>query len=318
VSRAFAVRFGSIVLVVGALCALAACSGAERATPTARRPPIRLVRITTDAQVITPAVALLPNATQDTKILLAYDTLLSRCVAASGQTFAMSPSDRPDWITIFTQPFAGVQPFGPVNPRRMAQFGFHDPVANPSGGEHVAYVGTPTPREVILSCDTSVTRSLGGPPTADIRPLIADAGAQAGSDPRRAGPRRAWVDCMKQRGYAYQSDGDPITEFEMDGEKNSTGTAISGWSSHISSREIAVADADAACQQSSRNVDTQVALLTAYESAALDQHPELVAAYQHYLNALLAKAARIIATYPAPTNRVEWDGSKGEGPASSG
>jgi len=184
----------------------------------------------------------------------------------------------------------------------MARFGFHDPVAKPAIGTGVTYAGKPVPRATLRSCNETATRQLGGKPTADLLPLIREAGQLAGSDPRRVAPGQAWVSCMKKEGHTYSGEGDPVTEFVMGGQQNTVSTGAAAWGKRISEREIAVARAGAACQEKSRNIDTQVALLTAYERQALDEHADLASRYQRDLDRLLARAADVIVRYPAPEN----------------
>jgi hypothetical protein len=96
--------------------------------------------------------------------------------------------------------------------------------------------------------------------------------------------------------------------------RNTVGERLTSWGRNVSAREVAVANADAACQRTSRSIDTQVALLVAYEKRALADHADLVDEYRDDLNELLERAESVVAAYPPPANRVTWDWSKGEGP----
>lgn len=101
---------------------------------------------------------------------------------------------------------------------------------------------------------------------------------------------------MHSKGFDYAGDRDPWIEFAMGGRSSG---------SRLTAREISVATADATCQAISHNIDTQVALVVAYETQALTEHADQVAAYRHYLRAILKRSAEITAELPAPVNRRE-------------
>ncbi len=269
--------------VLGVL--LSGCSATQ--AKDGEPPDIVLKRITTAAQTLAPANALLPDASERELISLAHDTLLAECVAKQGLNLALAGDEPMTWVTTLTAPYGGGNTFFPVDPERMERFGYHDPLDQQAAQANVAWQGEFTPIDAVRSCDDEISEQLGGPPPFDLTRLISEAGQKAGSD-----PRRAWVACMADKGYAYTREGGPWAEFALDTSR-STATP----------EEIAVATADAACQASARNTDTFFALLVAYQQKALAQHSEQVAAYQVYLRQLLTRATQIVAEHPVPQNR---------------
>ncbi|XBB65847.1 hypothetical protein ABFU82_17230 [Nocardioides sp. WV_118_6] len=285
-------RYG--VAVVLAAAALSACTSGEEARESVV--PINVVRITSDSQAMTPAVALLPDESQRRSILLAHDTLLAECLSAKGDVLSLNIGDRLPWVQDLTSPFAGKAPFGPVDPDRMARFGYHDPRHSPDLAPDSEWGGEPTPTALVRSCDDEVTKGLGGTPPYDLKKLIVDAAKQAGTDPRRQAPIKAWSACMKEKGYNYRSGGDPWGDFAMSPE---------AMGAKVTAKEIAVATADADCQARARNVDTHIALIVAYQKQALVEHADEVSEYRSYLDALLRRSAEIVTEKPAPQNRRE-------------
>lgn len=101
---------------------------------------------------------------------------------------------------------------------------------------------------------------------------------------------------MRESGFSYAGDHDPWIQFAGD-PAHATAKA--------SREEVRVATADAGCQERTRNIDTHVALVLAYEEQALTDNAERVTAYRNYLTTLLSRATEIVTTEPAPTNRQQ-------------
>lgn len=285
----FASRAPRVAIAALTCMAWSGCGAAPGESNPA--PEIELKRITNAAQTLTPANALLPDSSERELISLAHDTVLSQCVEKQGLTLSLAGDEYLDWVTSLTTPYGGGNTFFPLDPERMARFGYHDPRDRELSRPSVTWEGEFTPLDVVRSCDDEVTVALGGEPPFDMVRLVRDAGARAGSDPRRVGPRTAWIRCMASEGYSYTQEGAPWMEFTQQSATVAT------------AEEVAVAVADASCQASSRTIDTLVALLVAYQEEALSDNAEEVAAYQDYLAEVLSRATRIVNEHPAPVNR---------------
>lgn len=253
-------------------------------------PAIVLKRITADAQVVPPASTILFN-TRDLQLFRrAYDIEMSRCTERAGHQLSYVPSDEPTWVRdLPVSPYSS-QPFGAVDLARVSQFGYGDPLVtrSPVG---ISFEGAPTTAALMKSCDASVQRVFGGIPPKGISNLLFDADRSAGTDRRAQQARAAWRRCMARQGFKYESG--IAAAFKFRGQPA------------LTELEITTAVQDVRCQGTSRNIDTAVALTVAYESAAIEEHPNLFASFAAWKRAALHASDSIVGSHPLPRNRTE-------------
>ncbi len=285
-----ATRLPAVVAAAAALVAVAvAASGCSADEQSTDELPIRLKRVTDAAQYIGPAQERLLSPQQRTRLLLAYDTLLAECVEKQGESLSITDAQRPQWLRELVTPMFAALPLGPVNARRVAQYGFHDPEAT-IGPESVDFQGPRTPKRVIAACEGPTTEKLGGTPPEGVSNMVFAAGRAAGNDSRLAVAQESWASCMAAQGYDYDLPTQAQREFTT--------------SSEITDREVEVATASVECQAKARNIDTYVALRVAYEERLIESNFDLFADFDAWKGRALNVAAEVTAERPPPPNRT--------------
>lgn len=274
------VTTAALFAVAGAGCSADREAGAEL--------PIRLERVTSVEQYVGPARQRLLSPEEASLLLLAYDTLLAECVEKQGQVLSITDGQRPQWLQKLVTPMYAAQPLGPVNPRRVAQYGFHDPEAF-IGAASIEFTGRRTPHAVLAYCEAPTTEALGGRPPEGLSEMVFEAARAASTDPRLAEAQDSWSACMAEQGYDYDLPTQPQREFTT--------------TSEITDSEIEVATASVDCQARTRNIDTYVALVVAHEQRLIDDNVELFADFGDWKDRALAAAARVTAEHAAPANR---------------
>jgi len=270
-----------------------------------------LPHVTTSAQVLdTPVNQIFESQGELAKERDAYERLMSKCTRAAGLPF-VPPEDYHPVVMFYD--FA--LPFGPIEEARAKRYGYHDPLFG-QGAQAPSWDGDTTPAwltgipkaEPIPAgvdpaavpeggCHARALAELGGERPVEARAVAEQARSAAIKDPRWVAAREAWTECMSDRGYPYDAPMDAVDAFA-----NGQGNPVR--------KEIDTAVADVRCKRSTREVDTIVALLTAYEAEAIAAHPDDFDAYSSWRTRYLARVERTLATTPPPPNRY-WLTPKG-------
>jgi hypothetical protein len=133
-------------------------------------------------------------------------------------------------------------------------------------------------------------QALGGARPVRPRQIADKAVSAAYSDSRIDSAVKAWRKCMKAAGYQYDSSLAALNFYQS---RSDTPT----------DSEVTAAVADVQCKTTTREVDTMVAVLTAYELRAINENAEEFSAYKTWKTNALARAHEVIATLPVPANR---------------
>ncbi len=194
--------------------------------------------------------------------------------------------------------------FGPTDPAEAQTSGYHSPRTRaprpaPPGGvplteAETALIGGTGPKEIGGTpvpeggCLREAKRKLaeGGPPEpADpsfARNLAARLLGPVSQDARLVAAQTRWSTCMKTAGYTYKDTTEAMTD-----PKWTTATPTG--------QEIQTAVADARCKKETNLSDTGIAVWTAYEQQAVEQHAEELTAYKAWLANSTRNAARVLA-----------------------
>ena len=277
-------------LAVAGACLLAACGegGEDEGLPPLG--PLKPIRA--QADFVTPLDHYMPTPRQRAVIATAKSELTARCMEKMG--FTGYPVDsyaaqaeiplHGNTFGVFDEDIARRHGYTPsFNDALMAQNtdielrfaewsspaisealnGRARPRSLPSAGE------APVPEEVpVGGCEGAAAKELYGyvgasPPTTLvnwIETLQMQAGGRAMNDPRMKAPTEAWSRCMKDRGYDFATPTD--SNNTLGGEQTDHDTAVKG------------ALADVRCKWSSGFIDTQVALVAAYENQVIEKNAE--------------------------------------------
>jgi hypothetical protein len=283
--RQLTMGLASALMVLGVMAS--GCSADEP-----RRSPIeiRVEPVTSTSQYVGPAQRHLLDPGERRTFLRAYDTQMALCVQEEGETLVLDDSRRPEWLLELVSPIYAAQPLGPVNERRVAQYGFHDPEAT-LGSETVVFEGRTTGKALLDRCTTKVVNQLGGEPPRGLPSMILDAGKAVTVDERFTAAQDRWSQCMGKQGYSYDTPTQVQREFTQ--------------TSSITQQEITAATASLECQRTARNIDTYVALLYAHEQRLIDDNLDLFAAFDSWKGRALTAAAEVIASHALPKNRTE-------------
>jgi hypothetical protein len=263
-----------------------------------------LPRVTTSAQVLeTPVNQVFESQVELAEERDAYERLMSTCARAADHPF-VPPGDYHPVVMFYD--FA--LPFGPIEEARAKKYGYHDPLFGqgahaPSWSGRVTpawLTGIPTTGAIPVGvdqaavpkggCHAGAVAELGGDRPVAARAIAEQARSLAIKDPRWVAAREAWTTCMKDRGYPYAAPMDAVDAFA-----NGRGRPTR--------KEIATAVADVRCKRSTREIDTIVGLLRAYESEAIAAHAVDFDAYARWKSRYLARVKRTLATTPPPPNR---------------
>jgi hypothetical protein len=298
---------GMVAVVSLTGCAGAGDGGAGNDVPQPDLPALTRVTSATQAEASS-----FTEAFESTEELYrqrdAYERLMDRCTRRFGYPFVPSEHYQPR-----EQYFDLAQPYGPVDLARVRKVGYHDPASMDAGIPPTpSWEGAATPSWVVTrrgapistpasagpvpegGCDREVVRSLGGPRPEQAVAIAGKAFVDADKDPRWRAAVRAWSACMAQRGYDYVSSVAAVHAFrDLPGRP--------------SARELAVAEADVRCKDSTRQVDLVVAILAAHERSAMTSNADEFAAYARWRDANGAAVDRVLATEPAPLQRYWLD-----------
>lgn len=286
-----------------------ACGG-EPDEPTAPVDLPSLTRVTTAAQAsASPFTEAFESAAELWDERDAYERLMDQCTTRFGSPFVPGEHYQPVY-----QFFDLPQPYGPVELSRVQRLGYHDPASLETGAPaNPMWDGSPTPSRIVDGkgedvpipsaaalpeggCTAQVTEALGGERPETAVQIAGQAFVAADKDPRWGAAVASWSSCMRDKGHAFASSVEAVEKFR----------SVRG---APTPDEIAVAVADVRCKDSTRQVDTVVAVLNAHESATIADHRDDFTAYARWRSAKAARVKAVLASTPAPSRRYWLDQS---------
>ncbi|KAB1943421.1 hypothetical protein F8271_10020 [Micromonospora sp. ALFpr18c] len=284
------------IAVVGAVVlGLAACSDDGR-EPSQEEPDITVTAISDVKTLTLPLDTYLPTREQASALLNAENRLKLGCLRRFGFELSV-PEGRPRSMAM------NERRYGITSVEDAATYGYRLPpkyvverekepeisAAASSvltGKGQNSYQGQPVPDG---GCTGEARRKLteGEAAKADAnlaQNLKAEALNRARNDSRMVATFVKWKACMGQEGYDYS---DPLDA--NDDVQFASGEAASA-------AEIAVATADVGCKKKTNLVNIWAALDGAYQSRAIEQHGEALAATKRLLETRLRNAAEVVSS----------------------
>lgn len=205
------------------------------------------------------------------------EELTRRCMAESGLDYVKEPTppQREEMDDIYP------------TPQELAEHGYQWSIArlqeqnsaaskNPNPIDNQAYI------EVLDTCRTAAVRSIGAVEFGERRAVIERAAneimAAVDSDPRSIDVTERWSECMKTRGYKFDTPGEAMEASDPD-ERNGA--------------EIAVVDYE--CRRDVKRTEVRHQIRSELQRAWLDEHPEEVAALTAAREELIDRASGVLA-----------------------
>lgn len=294
------------MVVAGALVAavLPGCSTAPPAAPGSGDSDLEavLTRIPTDLSTVRgldlPLDRSLLTPVEEMEVITARNTLIERCLASHGLTFAFPPVDP-------VRDAGRPRPYGLTDPAEAAAYGYRDPAVF---APRDASKDAPQPEPAVIAVITGTERGdvggrevpSGGCAGEADRTLATDAqpGQEpvsfalslrshkiSGTTPPVTAAAAAWSTCMAEAGYDYQHPDAAIND-----------PAFSA--GRPSGREIAVATRDVECKERVDWVETWVAVQRAVQGALIPKHAADLAREQQHKQRQLATAREVNARVP--------------------
>lgn len=296
------------ILVAGALVAAAAvlqgCSTAPPAAPGNSDPEGARSRISTDLSTVRgldlPLDRSLLTPVEEMEVIKARNTLIERCLARHGLTFAFPPLDP-------VRDAGRPRPYGLIDPAEAARFGYRDPAMS---APRDASKGARQPEPAVVAVITGTERGdvggrevpSGGCAGEADRTLATD--AQPGQEPvsfalslhshKVSGTTQpvtaaaaAWSTCMAEAGYDYKHPDAAINDPAFRAGRPSR-------------REIAVATRDVECKERVDWIKTWIAVRRAVQNALIQEHATGLAREQQHKQRQLATAREVNARLPHP------------------
>ncbi|MCP2327018.1 hypothetical protein HDA40_005525 [Hamadaea flava] len=171
--------------------------------------------------------------------------------------------------------------FGLVDESKAQQFGYHgEPMPIPEEKQY-------SPSPAMSQCSAEVKQSMAekAPSVQDFSKsfrLPDEAVARTRNDSRYLAMARRWSDCMKDKGYVYDSPESAATD--------------SNWpTSNPSASEVQTATADVRCKAETDYLPLVVALRTAYEIQLLEENAEALQRVKEYYDRRTRLVAGILA-----------------------
>lgn len=282
-----------------ALAVLAACSGPE--PQQAQEPEIATIpEVRSAAQVVLPLDAYQQTAAQQHTVTNAVTILGRQCLRRYGLEWPVEQPLAPE------QSDPNARRYPVMDRVKASTDGYHalDVVARQrevddqkkeapkptqdamnvwAGRGQTSYNGQPVPEG---GCAGEALRQLAaGAEPVDIelvQRMALDAHGRMREDSRVIAVFKAWSACMKEQGFDY-----PDPYVANDDQRWQTET--------VSATEIATAVADVGCKEKTNLVGTLLAVETAYQRMAVDQHVTQLEAVRSYLERQQADAARVVA-----------------------